>query len=74
MFPLLKKLFTDETAAIGTARFVLLGLGGGIMAGYDQQLGLHLPNWLGVLSMASAGFLRAGEKNAPASPTKPPGM
>ena len=60
MIPLLKKLFTDETCFVGYARAALLGLGGASVAGMLPE---YVPHWLGVVSIAAGGFLRAGEKN-----------
>lgn len=63
MIPLLRKLFTDETAFVGYIRAALLGLGGASVAG---MLPDYVPHWLGVVAIAAGGFLRAGEKNPPA--------
>jgi hypothetical protein len=63
MFPLLKKLFTDETAFVGYARFVLIGVGIAAATG-----SLPLPTrfeWIGAVIAGAGGFIRAGEKNDP---------
>lgn len=60
MIPLLKDIFTNETAFIGYVRAGLLGLGSAQIAG---MLPDDFPKWLGVLAIMAGGFLRAGEKN-----------
>ncbi len=62
MIPLIKKFFTDETAAIGFARALILGFGGAVLSG-DVPILEALPKWAGILAMAAAGMIRAGERN-----------
>ena len=60
MIELVKKFFTDETAAVGAIRGGLLLLGGLAAAG---ALPIGLPVWVGPIAMGIAGFIRAGDKN-----------
>lgn len=64
MITLLKKFFFDETAFIGLARAILIGLGTAVSAGLMPLEGL--PPWAGVILAALGGFIRAGDPNPPA--------
>ena len=61
MWPFIRKFFTDETAFVGAIRAALLGLGGVVIA--QPELLPALPQWLGPVALAAAGFIRAGDKN-----------
>lgn len=59
----IKKFFTDETAFVGYTRAGMVAIGGSIVGGYLDVASYGLPKWTGIALMATAGFLRAGEKN-----------
>lgn len=66
MWPLIKRLFLDETAFVGYLRAVLLGFGAAFatdLVTLDDIVGLGLdPAWgktLGVLAMMGGGLIRS---------------
>jgi len=65
MWPWVKRFFTDETAFVGAVRGTILAFGGLalIPAAEMPAWAPDLPSWLGVVAMAGAGMIRAGDKN-----------
>lgn len=61
MWPMIVRFFSDETAFVGYSRAILLAFAGVVTFYPDAVVGM--PKWLGVLAMAAAGMIRAGEPN-----------
>ena len=58
-----KRFLFDETAFVGLARGVCLGLGSAVSTGILDVEALGVSKAVGVALMGLGGFIRAGEKN-----------